>query len=67
MNNFKIIDMENWARKDCFNHFMNKTKSTYSITVNVDISNLMKFIKKNNLEYNELPKLISEADTIRKL
>ena len=48
MNNFKIIDMENWARKDCFNHFMNIAKSTYSLTVNVDISNLMKFIKKNN-------------------
>lgn len=45
---FNIIDVENWERKECFGHFMSIAKSTYSLTVNMDISKLIIFIKKNN-------------------
>ncbi|MBP3889085.1 MAG: chloramphenicol acetyltransferase CAT [Cellulosilyticum sp.] len=47
--NFTLIDMENWERKECFNHFMTVAKSTYSLTVNMDITYLMTFIKQHNL------------------
>lgn len=46
--NFNLIDLEHWERKDCFNHFMTVAKSTYSLTVNMDITKLMAFIKTNN-------------------
>ena len=32
-------------RKECFNHFFNNAKCTYSITVNIDITNLYNYIK----------------------
>ena len=48
MKDFESIDMENWERKECYNHFMSVAKSTYSLTVNVDITKLFKFIKENS-------------------
>lgn len=42
--------MDTWERKDCFNHFFNNAKCTYSITVNIDITNLYTYIKNNNLK-----------------
>lgn len=46
---FNIINMNTWDRKECFNHFFNNAKCTYSITVNIDITNLYKYIKDNKL------------------
>lgn len=48
---FNIINMNTWARKDCFNHFFNNAKCTYSITVNIDITNLCNYIKTNELRF----------------
>ncbi|SHJ13662.1 chloramphenicol O-acetyltransferase type A [Clostridium cavendishii DSM 21758] len=48
---FNIIDMNTWERKDCFNHFFNNAKCTYSITANVDITNLYNYIKTNKLRF----------------
>ncbi|URZ07052.1 CatA-like O-acetyltransferase [Clostridium felsineum] len=48
---FNIIDMDNWDRKECFNHFFNYAKSTYSITVNVDITELCNYIRENKLRF----------------
>ena len=48
---FNIIDMNTWDRKDCFNHFFNKAKCTYSITVNIDITNLHNYIRTNKLRF----------------
>ncbi|MEG1003291.1 MAG: CatA-like O-acetyltransferase [Clostridium sp.] len=45
---FNKINFENWERKECFNHFSSIAKSTYSLTVNMDITKLIDFIKKNN-------------------
>ncbi len=48
---FNIINMDTWNRKECFNHFFNNAKCTYSITVNIDITNLYNYIKTNNLRF----------------
>lgn len=48
---FNIIDMDTWDRKDCFNHFFNNAKCTYSITVNIDITNLYNYIRMNKLRF----------------
>lgn len=41
--------MDNWDRKECFEHYYNNAKCTYSLTVDMDITNLYKYIKKHNL------------------
>ena len=46
---FKVIDLENWERAECFQHFSTVAKSTYSLTAEVDITNLMKYIRKKEL------------------
>ncbi|NLK95759.1 MAG: chloramphenicol acetyltransferase CAT [Clostridiales bacterium] len=46
---FKKIDMETWSRKDCFNHFSTVAQSTYSITVDVDITKLMEHVNDKKL------------------
>ncbi|MGG7096971.1 CatA-like O-acetyltransferase [Clostridium sardiniense] len=48
--NLNIIDMEKWERRKCFEHYFNNAKCTYSITVNIEITNLYKYIKNNNLK-----------------
>lgn len=48
---FNIINMNTWDRKECFNHFFNNAKCTYSITVNIDITNLYSYIKTNKLRF----------------
>lgn len=45
---FKGINLEEWERKECFEHFMTIAKSSYNLTVNVDISKLIEFIKEKN-------------------
>lgn len=37
---FNIIDIDNWKRKEFYDHFINEVVCTYSITVNLDITNL---------------------------
>lgn len=46
--NFNFIDMETWDRKECFTHFMTIAKSTYSITVNIDITDLKKYTEERH-------------------
>lgn len=67
---FNIIDIENWPRKECFEHFMNNAGCSYSITVNMDITNLYKFLKKNNLRMYPaftwiITKAINEIDEFK--
>lgn len=59
---FNIINMDTWDRKDCFNHFFNNAKCTYSITVNIDITNLYNYIKTNKLRlYPTFTWVVSKA------
>ena len=37
---FRLIDIEKWERKEFYEHFFNEVVCTYSIVVNVDITNL---------------------------
>ena len=37
---FRLIDMENWARREFYEHFISQVVCTYSVAVNVDITNL---------------------------
>ncbi|MBM7834922.1 chloramphenicol acetyltransferase [Clostridium sardiniense] len=48
--NLNIIDIEKWERRKCFEHYFNNAKCTYSITVNIEITNLYRYIKNNNLK-----------------
>lgn len=48
---FNLINMDTWARTDCFNHFLNNAKCTYSITVNIDITNLYNYIRTSKLRF----------------
>ena len=48
---FNLINMDTWDRKECFEHFFNNAKCTYSITVNMDITNLYNYLKTNKLRF----------------
>ena len=37
---FRLIDIENWERKEFYLHFINEVVCTYSVTVNLDITAL---------------------------
>lgn len=37
---FHLIDMENWDRREFYEHFINEVVCSYSVTVNLDITNL---------------------------
>lgn len=42
---FNIMNKDTWARKETFEHFFNNAKCTYSLTVNVDITDLYNLVK----------------------
>ena len=59
---FNIINMDTWDRADCFNHFFNNAKCTYSITVNIDITNLYNYIRNNKFRlYPTFTWIVSKA------
>ena len=43
---FTKIDINNWTRKEYFDHYFDNTPCTYSMTVKLDISKLKKGWKK---------------------
>ncbi|MPM45622.1 Chloramphenicol acetyltransferase [bioreactor metagenome] len=47
---FNLIDIEHWDRKPYFEHYFNSVKCTYSITANIEITNLLKDIKIKKLK-----------------
>lgn len=47
--NFKLIDMNRWERAECYKHFSTIAKSTYSITVDVDITELFHYTREKSL------------------
>lgn len=48
---FEKINYDKWARKETFEHFMNVAKSTYSLTVKVDVTNLVQYVKEKQLHF----------------
>ncbi|PRX69804.1 chloramphenicol acetyltransferase [Cohnella sp. SGD-V74] len=47
--NFNPIDMDNWSRKPYFNHYLNNVRCSYSMTANIDITNLLSVIKNKGI------------------
>lgn len=48
---FKKLDIENWNRKSYFHFFKNYDNPFFSITANVDVTNLYAFAKKEKLSF----------------
>ena len=46
MENFKKIDFENWNRKEHYKYYTEKLKVGYSMTVSLDVTNIVNFCKK---------------------
>lgn len=40
MTNFRLIDVEQWERKEHYRHYLQNVPCTYSLTVELDISAL---------------------------
>lgn len=47
---FRKIDLENWARKPYFEQYYSQCTCTYSVTANVDITDLLPVLSKNQLK-----------------
>lgn len=43
---FKPIDISNWKRREHFEHYLNQVPCSYSMTLNLDLTELLKEIKK---------------------
>ncbi len=54
---FNLIDKENWSRKPYFDYYMNNIKCTYSMTANIEITDLLMKIKRNNIKIISYPNL----------
>ena len=59
---FKPIDTSSWNRKPYFDHYFNQIRCTYSITANIDITNVLSFKDRNKVKlYPLLIYVISKA------
>jgi chloramphenicol O-acetyltransferase type A len=59
---FKPIDTSSWKRKPYFDHYFNQIRCTYSITANIDITNVLSFKDRNKVKlYSLLIYVISKA------
>lgn len=47
---FNLIDIEHWNRKPYFEHYLNTVRCTYSMTANIEITNLLYEIKLKKLK-----------------
>ncbi|TKI47913.1 MULTISPECIES: type A chloramphenicol O-acetyltransferase [Lysinibacillus] len=48
---FNLINIDNWDRKPYFEHFLNHTTCTFSITANIDITQLLQQLRKKNIKF----------------
>lgn len=48
--NFNKIDLDNWKRKEIFNHYLNQ-QTTFSITTEINISDLYRNIKQKGYKF----------------
>ena len=59
---FTKIDINNWTRKEYFDHYFDNTPCTYSMTVKLDISKL-KRMEKNYIRLSYMGLQQSSIDT----
>lgn len=48
---FEKVDIENWARKEYYETYMNTIPCTYSISTKIDVTNLKKYISEKKLKF----------------
>ncbi len=48
--NFRLIHLEEWERKPYFEHYLNELRCTFSITANIDISQLRAKLKSEGIK-----------------
>lgn len=48
---FNKIDIHTWNRKENYSHYFNIVPCTYSMTINLDITNFIKIVKVNNYKF----------------
>ncbi|MFB6496406.1 type A chloramphenicol O-acetyltransferase [Bacillus haynesii] len=48
--NFQTIDLDTWYRKTYFDHYMKDAKCSFSITANVNVTNLLAVLKKKKIK-----------------
>lgn len=46
---FTKIDIDTWDRKEYFLHYYHNVRCTYSVTANIDITEIYRSVKENNL------------------
>ncbi len=46
---FTQIDLDGWERKENYNWFTTKNNCTIVMTANIEITNLLKFVKKTQM------------------
>lgn len=47
---FKLIEVSKWDRKEYFDHYLHQVTCTYSMTLNLDLTDLIKEIKRNDIK-----------------
>lgn len=47
---YKIIDLEKWDRKDYYLHYTQDIPCTFSLVIDIDITNLLLFSKQHNIK-----------------
>jgi chloramphenicol O-acetyltransferase type A len=48
--NFKTLDVSQWKRREYFEYYLNQVPCTYSMTLNLDLTELLKEIKKRDIK-----------------
>jgi len=48
---FHLIDMENWPRKDHYKYYQTLVRSNYTLTANINITNLVQEVKTRGLKF----------------
>ncbi|MCY7771522.1 type A chloramphenicol O-acetyltransferase [Bacillus haynesii] len=48
--NFQTIELDTWYRKTYFDHYMKEAKCSFSITANVNVTNLLTVLKKKKIK-----------------
>ncbi|MBD3917382.1 type A chloramphenicol O-acetyltransferase [Paenibacillus sp. PR3] len=59
---FNPIDMDSWSRKPYFEHYLNNVRCTYSMTANIDITELLSVVKGEKIKL--YPTLIHMITTV---
>jgi len=49
--NYKIIDIDSWKRGKLFREYIDNLRMVMSLTVDVDVTNLIRFCKKHGLKF----------------